>query len=235
MTDISSSIPPTGATAGNNSGASFEETSATQLGQDLDSFLHLLTTQLQHQDPFDPMDTAEFTNQLVQFSQVEQSINQNKKLQQILDIQTANQATLGISYIGLEAQMKGNIFDYLGGEAQIGYTLPESAVENTAHIVDPSGNVVRTLEASTGVGEHTLTWDGTDNNGLQAAPGLYRVQFGALDSEGEGIEVESTVPGLIEGFETDGNGSIYLNINGQTVPATDITAARLPGTSTNGI
>jgi len=54
--------------------------SKASLSQDFDDFLQLLTTQLQNQDPLNPMDSNEFTNQLVQFSQVEQQINSNQKL-----------------------------------------------------------------------------------------------------------------------------------------------------------
>lgn len=230
MTDISTSIS---AASGSSTTSSFENQSAIRLGDDLGSFLTLLTTQLQNQDPFDPMDTAEFTNQLVQFSQVEQSINMNKKLSDILDFQATSQATVGISYIGLEAQVRGNSFTYAQGYADIGYELPDTASEIRAFIVDSNENVVRTLEPDSGVGNHTLTWDGLDDAGLWADPGAYRVQFSAFDSTGAPMEVETTVPGIIVGFETGPDGTILLNVNDQTVPVSDVTSARYPGTTTN--
>ena len=117
--------------------------------------------------------------------------------------------------------------------ADIGYTVPETASEISAFILDSSGNVVRTLEAEGAQGTHTVTWDGLDDEGLWADPGSYRVQFSALDSKNEPIEIETTVPGVIVGFETGEDGTIYLNVNDQTVPVTDVTSAKYPGTTTN--
>lgn len=233
MTDISTTLAASTTATQSASDQSFESKSSVTLGQDIETFLTLLTTQLQNQDPFDPMDTSEFTNQLVQFSEVEQSINMNEKLQDLLDFQATSQATVGINYIGLEAQIKGNTFTYAQGFADIGYQLPDTASEIRAFIIDNEGNVVRTLEPDGAPGNHTVTWDGLDDGGQWADPGSYRVQFSAFDSTGDPIEVETTVPGVIVGFETGEDGTIYLNVNDQTVPVSDVTSARYPGTTTN--
>ena len=69
---------------------------SSKLTQDYNSFLKLLTTQMQNQDPLSPMELTEFTNQLVQFSQVEQQISQNSKMDKLIGLQNNNQ-TLGFA------------------------------------------------------------------------------------------------------------------------------------------
>ena len=69
--------------------------SSVGLASDFNQFLILLTTQLQHQDPLSPMDTTEFTNQLVAFSGVEQQINTNQKLDSLVSLQLGNAFGVG--------------------------------------------------------------------------------------------------------------------------------------------
>ena len=65
-----------------------------------DTFLQLLTTQLQNQDPLDPMDTSQFTEQLVEFASVEQQINENTNLQTLITLQQTSEATQAMQLIG---------------------------------------------------------------------------------------------------------------------------------------
>ena len=70
------------------------------MSSNFDTFLTLLTTQLQNQDPLSPMDSNQFTQQLVQFSQVEQQINSNKNLESLISL-TKNQTSVdAVSYLG---------------------------------------------------------------------------------------------------------------------------------------
>ena len=75
---------------------------SVKLAEDFTQFLTLLTTQLQNQDPLNPMDSTEFTNQLVQFSQVEQSINTNQKLDDLLALQLGGLSTVALGYVGMD-------------------------------------------------------------------------------------------------------------------------------------
>ena len=84
MTDLSSIITSV------NSGVSKGTNAAQTLSADMDTFLTLLTTQLQYQDPLDPMDASEYTNQLVQYSNVEQAIQTNTKLDNLLNLSIYN-------------------------------------------------------------------------------------------------------------------------------------------------
>src|ERR1700745_1994530 len=71
-----------------------------QLSGNFQTFLTLLTTQLKNQDPLSPMDSNQFTQQLVQFSQVEQQINSNKNLEDLIALTKSQSATNAVSYLG---------------------------------------------------------------------------------------------------------------------------------------
>ncbi|MFD2134705.1 flagellar hook assembly protein FlgD [Novosphingobium resinovorum] len=91
-------------TASTSSTSSTTAASTTSLLADYNLFLKLLTTQMTNQDPLDPMDTSEYTQQLVQYSQVEQSIQQTGKLDDILGQLLSQQMAQASSYIGREAR-----------------------------------------------------------------------------------------------------------------------------------
>ena len=98
-----------------------------KLAEDFDTFLGILVTQLNNQDPLEPMKSQEFTNQLVQFSTVEQAIATNTKLDQMLQAQAGNRASQAVNYIGKEIAIDGNQVQLEGGQANFAYTLEGEA------------------------------------------------------------------------------------------------------------
>src|SRR5262249_10208809 len=74
-------------------GAAANSNAASQLAGNFDEFLKLLTTQLQHQDPLSPLDPNQFTQELVQFSSVEQQIQTNTSLSTLISLQQNAQVT----------------------------------------------------------------------------------------------------------------------------------------------
>ena len=84
----------TSSTSSSSSAASAAGSNATQqLAGNFDTFLQLLTTQLQNQNPLDPLDTNQFTQQLVEFASVEQQVNMNTNLQTLISMQQTSEAT----------------------------------------------------------------------------------------------------------------------------------------------
>lgn len=122
-------------------------TASQNLSADMNTFLTLLTTQLKYQDPLDPMDTAEFTNQLVQYSSVEQAIQTNEKLDSLLSMNIANLGAQAVSYIGKVAQVLGNVMPLEGGKAKATYTLDKNVVSTTIVVKDMNGNIVYSEQA----------------------------------------------------------------------------------------
>ena len=124
MSDIAALTSTATALAGANNTQS--ESALSQLTEDLDNFLTILTTQLQHQDPLEPLDTHEFTQQLVQFSSVEQLIAQNKNLESIIELQQNAMAISAVSYMGKQISAIGQENMLGEGQSTFSYTLPVS-------------------------------------------------------------------------------------------------------------
>ena len=152
MSDIAALTSTATALAGGSTSDS--KASLSKLTEDLDNFLTLLTAQLQHQDPLEPLDTHEFTNQLVQFSSVEQSIQQNKNLESIIELNQNNMAISAVSYIGKEVSATGQKNMLANGKATFSYTLPEAAQAGTISITNQAGDVVFFGKAEKTAGTH---------------------------------------------------------------------------------
>src|SRR3546814_344036 len=135
-------IGTTAADNSTNSAPSKSDSSFSKLTGDLNNFLTLLTTQLQFQDPMSPLDTHEFTNQLVLFSGVEQQIQQNQNLEQLITLQKNGVALGAVDYIGKEIEASGRTTMLQDGAAKFAYLLPEEAKAASLRIFDSSGSLV---------------------------------------------------------------------------------------------
>jgi flagellar basal-body rod modification protein FlgD len=208
---------------------------STKLSEDFDDFLVLLTTQLQNQDPLSPMESTEFTNQLVSFSQVEQQINQNQKLDQLLGLQLASTSTVALGYVGLDVGYVGDLFYNNGTDTrEVNYALQGDAVSSSVFIKDATtGEVIRELDGATTAGNHSVEWDGLDDDGNPAPEGNYRVTVDALDETGEAVSASTAVSGSVVGIETV-NGVVQLLLEGDAiVPINSILNAKQPATSSS--
>lgn len=194
-------------------------------------FLQLLTTQLQNQDPLDPMESAEFTNQLVQFSQVEQGILTNEKLDSLLGQTSANQIGQSLAYIGKSVYYKGDNVYFEGDPLQIGYAIDGDSKSAKMRIVGPDGQTVRTLDIKAGNTSGSLVWDGKDDLG-QTVPldKAYTVRVDAVSKTDTALPSYTGVPAMIEGVETI-DGVLYLALNGgRRVPAANALSVSEKGT-----
>lgn len=183
------------------------ENAAATLSDSFDTFLTLLTTQLRYQDPLEPMDSAEFTNQLVQFSQVEQSISTNSNLEKLLGYQGANQAVAAIGYIGTTVEALGNALLLVDGSATMNYVLAEKAESAKVIIYDANGDQVRSIESATSLGKHTVTWDGKDDDGNTLPDGAYTAVVSARDADTNLIEVATSITARVTGTQNNENGT----------------------------
>jgi len=179
----------------------------SSLAKNFDTFLTMLTVQLKHQDPLSPMDSTQFTNQLVQFASVEQQINANSNLEKLIGATALNTRSQSINYIGqyIEADtnqvpLQGGAdivtdkIDLKGGTATINYELDAAAASNVIQIKDASGNVVRTIAGNNGMGKHQYQWDGLDKNGEKLADGTYTVVATATTSQGAAVNTTISTP-----------------------------------------
>jgi len=207
----------------------------SKLDDDLNKFLTLLVTQLQNQDPLDPMDATEFTSQLVQFASVEQQIYQNTNLEKLLNLQETSQISSMVNFIGNKVEFLGQKMPLENGAAEFSYVLPLGVKETTVNIANSDGINVFFADADTEVGKHTIAWDGVDKNGVQQPDGYYTILVSGKDSSGNLVEVEHLVTGNVSGAGVDdgvvklfiGNG---LNIEQDKVLSIKQTAATLAAT-----
>jgi len=193
-------------------------TAATKsLTQTYDQFIKLLTAQMKYQNPLDPMKPEQFTQQLVEFASVEQSISTNKNLEKLLAIQTGTQMTMAIGYVGANITTSGDTNYLTSGNATYGYTMPLAAQTATISILNSSGQTVYSTSANTSPGTYAFDWDGKDANGVAQPDGQYKIVVSAKDAEGKAINgITTTFTGTVTGVESK-SGVVYLNIGPLTV------------------
>jgi flagellar basal-body rod modification protein FlgD len=203
------------------------ERAETTMNETFDDFLTLLTTQLKNQDPISPMDTTEFTNQLVSFSQVEQQIGTNTRLDQLLEAQSGGQFGEAIDFIGREVEIVGNRFRFDGEPVTFGYGTPADANVVTVQLLDSVGRTVWTQRGDTGFGRHEVEWDGTMLDGTPAPEGRYTIRVTARNAEGEDLEVGTFSRGVVTGAES-ADGQTTLLLGDVPVAVEDVLAVRSP-------
>ena len=191
------------------------------LAETFDTFLTLLTTQLQYQDPLNPMDTNEFTSQLVEFTGVEQAISTNQKLDQLIALQNGMQLNDALGYIGKTVGADGIILMLQGGESTITYDLGANAAEVNILVIDELGNTVRTIEGDTEVGHHEVTWDGLDGDGEPLEDGLYGFLVTAIDSDDKPVELVQGTTGQVSGVKLV-DGEVVLEIGELEIALSDV-------------
>jgi flagellar basal-body rod modification protein FlgD len=198
------------------------------LANNFDNFLTILTTQLQNQDPFSPMDTTEFTNQLVMFADVEQSVRQSGQLEDLITLNRQNEATAAVGYIGQEIKADYNEVNFQGDPVTLSYNLPEEAKRATMEIYNGAGELVRLVQnMPTTYGDHEVSWDGTDQNGNPLPAGPYSFQVGAVTEDDEAIDPTYQTGGTVTGVEFDG-GTTTLLMGAVKVPLSKVLRVQDP-------
>ena len=187
-------------------------------GADFNMFLKLLTTQMQNQDPLDPMDTSQYTQQLVQYSQVEQSVQQTGVLKDILARLSVQDMSQTSGLIGREVEVASPVAG-LGteGSARWAWTAGRTVGTVTAEIVDASGRTVATPTLGGGT-SGTLSWDGMLASGGRAPAGRYTLRLTGADASGTSVPMEVRSVGRVDTVTRVDN-TLAVGIAGVTYPA----------------
>lgn len=218
MTTIS---PNTGVTT---SVQSLATSAAGQNGKDFNMFLKLLTSQMQNQDPLKPMDATEYTQQLVQYSQVEQSLQQTGVLKDILASLSSQNLTMAASFIGKEATFDGSIagLDATGGSASWTYAASRPVVTMQAVITDASGKTVRQIDLDPALNGR-VTWDGMTFAGSRAAAGPYSLSIVGKDANGDVVPVSVNALGTVKTISKENN-QVMVGTGGANLPLNSLLA-----------
>ena len=210
--DILGTSNNTSPSTGVNTVSAKQLSAMSSLSDNFDNFLTILTTQLKNQDPLSPMETTEFTNQLVMFADLEQSVRQSGQLDDLIAIQQQNEASAAVSYLGKTVVADWNEVDFQGDPVELHYNLPEDAKAAVMEIYDTEGNLAGIITGlETDFGEHSVTWDGTDIDGDPLDFGAYAFQVTAVNDDDEEIEPTYKTSGTVTGVEfADGETTLTL-------------------------
>lgn len=191
-----------------DTGQTDAEIAAEEAEQERINFLNLLLTQLQNQNPLDPMDTDEYTAQLTRYSQLEQQIETNEKLTLIEELVGDANTVSSFSYIGKDVELGLNSGVIQDGEASWSYLINGSADDAYITITDEDGNVVYEADGSTSVGAQTFTLNAEDA-GLEEGEQLYFF-VSAVDNSGGSYETVVTSHVTVDGVWSNGDSGSYL-------------------------
>ena len=195
----------------------------SQLSSNFSTFLTLLTTQLKNQDPTSPMDSNQFTQQLVQYSQVEQQIDTNSNLKTLISQGTSQAGTFAASYLGKHVSVTNGNASLTSGQAIWTYNLGTTAGTTTLTVSDANGKNVYTQAGDTTVGNHVLTWNGKDNNGNQLADGTYKLTATATTTDGSTVTTSVASAGTVTQIDLS-SGTPQLVVGNMELNLADITA-----------
>jgi flagellar basal-body rod modification protein FlgD len=205
------------------SGSSLSSTTGSTLAGNFQAFLTLLTTQLQHQNPLDPLDTNQFTQQLVQFAGVEQQLKTNDELTTLVSLQQTAQSTQALGFVGKTAVVDGSTTSLSNGSATWKLSVPTNSNVNIS-ITNGAGQTVFTGNYAVNAGENqTFAWDGKGNDGTQWPDGKYKLTATAADTAGNSVAVSTQTQGLVNSVDLTQSPPL-LSIDGQTYTVSQIKA-----------
>lgn len=218
---VTTPTPAASAATTSTSTGSTGSSDMSMLGSNINTFLTLLTTQLQNQDPTSPMDTAQFTQQLVEFSGVEQQINTNNNLKTLITLETSSEAITALPMVGKTIQYSESTAPLSNGQASFTYTLPTNAAAANLAVEDANGNVVYQTTAATSAGSHSFLWNGQNLSGTTSPDGAYSLAVVAADASGRAITATVTASGTIDGVSVSNNVPTF-DVGGVQVPMSDL-------------
>jgi flagellar basal-body rod modification protein FlgD len=200
-----STIIPTPVTS-NSSSPSSSSSSSTKdtLGANYTAFLQMLTTQLQNQNPLDPLDTNQFTQQLVQFAQVEQQLKSNDQLATLISLQSAAQSTYALGFVGTTVAVDGSTTTLADGAAKWNFNVAKPSTV-TLTVTNSTGQTVYTKTMAAQAGDQSFTWDGRNNDGTQLPEGNYKLSIAAKDATGKTVGVSTEIEGKVDAVDLTQN------------------------------
>ncbi|MCA3625341.1 MAG: flagellar hook assembly protein FlgD [Methylobacterium sp.] len=178
--------------------------SRSGIANNFDQFLQLLTTQLKNQSPLDPLDTNQFTQQLVQFAGVEQQLRTNETLSTLVSANRVGNATSALGFVGANVTVDRNGSPMQDGKVKWLMNAPRAGTASIT-IKDKDGKTVHVGSKTLTAGEQEFVWDGKLPNGSQAAAGEYKISVSALDTVNKVMDVKPFMLARVDSVDVSGN------------------------------
>ena len=210
MTAINTTpIPPT-------SGASVVSGTVDNatIANNFNTFLQLLTTQLKNQNPLDPLDTNQFTQQLVQFAQVEQQMKSNDQLASLVSLEKSAQATTALAYVGSTVVVDGATTHLSGGQASWTLNVNKPVTATIVIKDDATGQTAYSGTFAVNPGAQRFTWDGHGSDGRTWPAGNYTLTATATDANKQSVGISTEVEAIVDSVDLTQTPPL-LSINGQ--------------------
>jgi flagellar basal-body rod modification protein FlgD len=210
MTAITSTPLPgaTGSTANNATGVDNQ-----MIASNFTTFLQLLTTQLKNQNPLDPLDTNQFTQQLVQFAQVEQQMKSNDQLAALVSMDKAAQQTTALAYVGANVVVDGSTANLADNKASWTFNVTKPATA-TVVIKDSTGQTAYQGTFAVNPGAQDFNWDGRGNDGKLWPAGNYTLTATAVDASKQSVAISTEVTSVVDSVDLTQDPPL-LSINGK--------------------
>jgi flagellar basal-body rod modification protein FlgD len=224
-----SSIASTAATASTatSSAAAAAVANSPEIASNFTTFLQLLTTQLQNQDPLSPMDTNQFTQQLVEFAGVEQQMKTNDTLSTLVSLQQSAQTTQALALVGATVVVNGSTAQLANNQASwsLSATQPSTA---TISIASPTGQTAYTGTVTVNSGTQTFAWNGQGNDGTIWPPGNYTLTATGTSASGQTTTISTQMQGTVNSVDLTQTPPV-LSVGGQNYTMTQIQRIVAPG------
>jgi flagellar basal-body rod modification protein FlgD len=200
----------------------------TMIASNFTTFLQLLTTQLKNQNPLDPLDTNQFTQQLVQFAQVEQQMKSNDQLATLVSMDKAAQSTTALAYVGATVVVDGSTTQLTSsGGATWNFNVAKPATA-TITIKDSTGQTCYTGTMTVNPGDQKFVWDGKGSDGKQWPPGNYTITATAVDANKQPVTISTEVQAVVDSVDLTKDPPV-LSINGEDYTMDKIKRIVRPG------
>jgi len=218
---VSGTTPLPTSSSSSSSGSAANALASQQIAGNFQSFLTLLTTQLQNQNPLSPLDTNQFTQQLVQFASVEQQLKTNDQLTTLVSLQQTAQSTQALTFVGKTAVVDGSTAALANGSATWDLGVPANANVSIS-IANSTGQTVFTGSYAVNAGNNQpFAWDGRGNDGTQWPDGKYKLTATATDSASNSVAVSTQIQGVVDSVDLTQSPPL-LSIGGQNYTVNQI-------------
>jgi len=218
---VVSGTTPLPSSSSSGSSGSLSSTTGGTLAGNFQTFLTLLTTQLQNQNPMDPLDTNQFTQQLVQFAGVEQQLKTNDQLTALVSLQQTAQSTQALGFVGKTAVVDGSTAALTNGAATWNIGVPTNSNVSIS-ITNSTGQTVYNNNYNVQAGQNqSFAWDGKGNDGTQWPDGQYKLTATGTDTAGNTVAVTTQIQGMVNSVDLTQSPPL-LSINGQNYTVNQI-------------